>query len=69
MFAKKQTTVNSCINFFLGSQEEVKNVVNVERISDNKVIHVTKTIKEKAPEIVKKVPLKEQCICELCTCG
>lgn len=24
---------------------------------------------QKVPDVIAKIPLKEQCICELCTCG
>lgn len=51
-------------------QNEVENVTHIDRVVDNKVINIVKTIKEpRRPEEKLKVPAKEQCICELCTCG
>ncbi|KAJ8958659.1 hypothetical protein NQ318_016384, partial [Aromia moschata] len=49
---------------------EVENITNIKRVSDNKVIKIEKVIREperKQPHY--KPPMKEQCICELCTCG
>ncbi|KAJ8925958.1 hypothetical protein NQ315_009811 [Exocentrus adspersus] len=49
---------------------EVENITNIKRVSDNKVIKIEKIIREPEPERPHYKPsLKEQCICELCTCG
>nr|XP_022908698.1 uncharacterized protein LOC111420025 [Onthophagus taurus] len=50
--------------------EHVENVTKIDRFTDNKVINIVKTVKEETkPDKHYRPPLKEQCICELCTCG
>lgn len=55
--------------FCFSFQNEVENITRVDKYVDNKVINIVKTIKEPQRTEPRKYPLKEQCICELCTCG
>lgn len=56
-------------NFICIFKEEVENITNIKKVTDNKVIKIEKIIKEEPQKPHFKIPLKEQCICELCTCG